>query len=60
MADVHRNLGIKDDVFDKACDVFTCSLKKLKPKYKVFKEFIKRISNLRSVICFPPITEKVV
>lgn len=60
MADVHRNLGISDEIFDKACEVFTVSLKKLKPKYKVFKEFIKRISNLRSEICFPPVTEKVV
>lgn len=32
MPEVHKNLGISDDMFDKACDVFTASCKKLKPK----------------------------
>ena len=43
MADVHRNLGITDDLFDKACDVFLASLKKLKPKAKVLQAFVRRI-----------------
>ena len=54
MADVHRNLGITDDLFDKACDVFLASLKKLKPKAKVLKAFVRRIKAVQNEICFPP------
>ena len=54
MAEVHKNLGITDDVFDKACEVFTKSVKKVKPNIKVMKEFIKRISGMRHEIVFPP------
>ena len=28
MPDVHRNLGITDEIFDKACEIFTDVLKK--------------------------------
>ena len=27
MADVHRNLGISDEIFDRCCEVFTACLK---------------------------------
>jgi len=53
MPEVHKNLGITDEVFDKACQVFTNALKKLKPKLKVMREFVKRIGGLRADICFP-------
>lgn len=36
MPDVHRNLGITDDLFDKVSQVFLNSLKKMKLKPKVF------------------------
>ena len=36
MPDVHRNLGITDDLFDKVSQVFLNSLKKIKLKPKVF------------------------
>ena len=55
MPDVHRNLGISDEVFDKACVVFSTSLKKFKPKLKVMREFVRRISGIRDEICFPPV-----
>lgn len=55
MPEVHKNLGITDAVFDKACVVFTTALKKLKPKLKVMREFVKRIGALRPDICFPPV-----
>jgi len=53
MPDVHRDLGITDELFDKACVVFANSLKKMKPKFKVMREFVKRIGGLRSQIVFP-------
>ena len=36
MPDVHRNLGITDDLFDKVSQVFLNSLKKMKLKPDVF------------------------
>ena len=54
MTEVHKDLGITDEIFDKACDVFTNSVKKVKPNIKVMKEFIKRISDMRPEIVFPP------
>ena len=57
MPEVHKNLGITDEVFDMACEVFITSLKKLKPKNKVFQTFVKRISGLRPEICFPPVKQ---
>ena len=58
MPEVHKNLGISDEMFDKACVVFETSCKKMKPKFHVMKEFIKRIGGLRHEICFPPIQVK--
>lgn len=55
MPEVHKNLGITDEVFDKACEVFTASCKKMKPKFKVLREFVSRIGGLRHEICFPPV-----
>ena len=55
MPEVHKNLGITDEVFDKACEVFVTSVKKMKPKFTVMKEFVERISSLRPEICFPPV-----
>ena len=36
MVEVHKNLGITDEMFDKMCQVFLDSLRKQKPKAKVF------------------------
>jgi len=58
MPDVHRNLGISNDMFDKACEVFTQSLRKVRPKLKVFREFVARIGGIRDEICFPPVQEQ--
>ena len=57
MPDVHRNLGITDEVFDKACLIFTASLKKLKTKMGVMRPFVQRISGIRNEICFPPVDQ---
>ena len=57
MPDVHRNLGISNEIFDKACEVFTHSLRKVRPKLKVFREFVARIGGIRDEICFPPVEE---
>ena len=53
MPEVHKDLGITDEVFDKACEVFTKSVRKFKPKLKIFREFVKRIGGLRNQIVFP-------
>ena len=57
MPEVHKNLGISDDIFDKACQVFITSLKKFNPSQDVFDTFVGRISGLRHEICFPPVNE---
>ena len=57
MPEVHKNLGISNEIFDKACLVFTASCKKMKPKFKVMKEFVQRIGGLRNEICFPPVVD---
>lgn len=57
MPDVHRNLGISDEMFDQACVVFTTSLKKCKPKLKVMREFVKRIGGIRNEIVFPRVSD---
>lgn len=54
MPEVHENLGITDDVFDKACEVFVTSVNKMGADPDVTKTFIDRISGLRHDICFPP------
>lgn len=53
MYDVHKNLGITDEVFDKAAAVFASQLRRLRPKMKVFREFVKRVSDLRPQIVIP-------
>lgn len=58
MSEVHKNLGISDEVFDKACVVFTNSVRRMKPKFKVMREFVKRIGSIRPEICFPPVEQK--
>ena len=55
MSDVHRELGITNEVFDNACQIFLTSLKKFKPKAKVLQTFVKRIGAIRNEICFPPV-----
>ena len=57
MSDVHRNLGVSDDNFDSACQIFLTTLKKLKPKAKVMRTFVQRIGAIRSEIVFPPINQ---
>ncbi len=57
MPEVHKNLGITDEVFDNACQIFTNSVKKMKPKLKVMREFVKRIGGIRNEICFPPVDD---
>ena len=47
MPDVHRNLGISDEMFDSACVVFLTSLKKFKLKEEVLKNFVNRIESIR-------------
>lgn len=58
MAEVHKDLGITDEIFDKACSVFTNSIRKMRPNIKVMKEFIKIVSGMRDVIVFPPKKEE--
>ena len=57
MVEVHSNLGISDETFDKMLGILTVSLKKMKPSMdiKVLREFVKRIANIRPQICFPPV-----
>lgn len=57
MPEVHKNLGITDEVFDNACLVFVNSVKKMKPRLKVMREFVKRIGGIRNEICFPPVND---
>ena len=57
MVDVHKNLGITDEAFDKACEIFAASVKKTKPKLKVMIQFVKRIGSLRNQIVFPPVPQ---
>ena len=57
MVEVHSNLGISDETFDKMLGILTVSLKKMKPNIniKVLKEFVQRIAAIRPQICFPPV-----
>ena len=55
MPEVHKNLGISDQIFDSACQVFITSLNKFHPTQDVFDTFVGRISGLRHEICFPPV-----
>ena len=53
MPEVHKDLGITNEVFDKACDIFTASAKKFRTNIKVLRQFTRRISGLRDQIVFP-------
>ena len=53
LSEVHWPLGITDLMFDKAVSIVISTLKKQKPKLAVFREFSKRISDLRSQIVTP-------
>ena len=59
MPDVHRNLGISNEVFDSACEVFLTSLKKFRLRKEVMQTFAKRISGIRHEICFPPVIQAI-
>ena len=54
MTEVHKNLGITDEMFDRACQILTASFTKMKPTTSVLREFVKRITAMRSEISFPP------
>ena len=54
MTEVHKNLGITDELFDKMCQIFLTSLRR-HTKIKVFQAFYRRIVALRSEICHPPV-----
>ena len=58
MPDVHRTLGITDEMFDSSCQIFLTSLKKFKPRAKVLQTFVKRIGSIRNEICFPPVNQQ--
>ena len=57
MVEVHSNLGISDETFDKMLGILTVALKKMKPNIniKILREFVKRIAAIRPQICFPPV-----
>ena len=46
MPEVHKDLGITNEVFDKACDIFTASAKKFRTNIKVLRQFTRRIRAL--------------
>ena len=54
--EVHENLGIKSESFDKMSNLLKQVLARLKPRPKmhVFKEIMNRVSNLREKIVIPP------
>jgi truncated hemoglobin YjbI len=53
MYEAHKNLGITDEIFDKASTIFTTQLRRIKPKMKVFREFVKRVGDMRGEIVIP-------
>jgi hypothetical protein len=53
MYEAHKNLGITDEAFDKASAIFAAELRRIKPKMKVFREFVQRIGALRPEIVIP-------
>lgn len=54
MTEVHKNLGVTDEMFDKMCQIFMTTLRK-HTKHKVFQHFYKKIVALRSEICHAPL-----
>ena len=55
MPEVHKDLGITNEVFDSAAQIFTDRLKAMKPKLKVFRSFFEAVNGIRDQICFPPV-----
>lgn len=54
MYDAHKDLGITDEIFDKAASVFTTQLRRIKPmKMPVFREFVQRVGAMRNEIVIP-------
>ncbi len=53
MPEVHKDLGITNEVFDSAAQVLTRTLKAMKPKPKVFRAFFNSVNGIRDQICFP-------
>lgn len=53
MYEAHKNLGITDEIFDRASTIFATQLRRIKPKMKVFREFVKRVGDLRPEIVIP-------
>lgn len=53
MYEAHKTLGITDEVFDRASGIFATALRRIKPKMKVFREFVKRVGDLRPEIVIP-------
>lgn len=51
--EVHKNMGITHELFDKAATKMLASLKKMNPKLQLMREVIKRINDIKSLICFP-------
>ena len=47
LSQVHANLGITDEQFDRVVGKMTTCLRKMRPKLKVFQQFSRRISDLR-------------
>ena len=46
--EVHRHMGISEALFDKSKDKVLASMKKMRPRAPVLREFMKRIEDLRT------------
>ena len=53
--DVHLHMGISEELFDKSKDKILMSMKKMRPRAPVLREFMKRIEALRGKICNQPL-----
>ena len=61
IAEVHADMNISNALFDTACEMILKSVKKIKPKPPVLREFIKMVQSLRPEICImnPKVSELV-
>ena len=50
---IHKDLGISDELFDKAVGIIITFVKKMKPKLQVMREVIKRINDVRPKVVIP-------
>ena len=50
---VHKDMGITDELFDRAVGDIMKVLKKTKPKLQVMREVIKRINDIRPKVVIP-------